>query len=77
MQVLLGMIIDLTPTQLHSFLSTLNYLYDNTRGALPLFDYSENGATSVLVACVVSTCMSSTPDTTRAMLQNLFLATEY
>ena len=77
MQVLFSMLTDLTPSQLHSFLSSLNYLYDNTGGALPLFNYSQNGATSVFVACVVSTCMSSTPDSTRAMLQNMFLAIEY
>lgn len=67
---------ELTPTQLHSFLSTLNYLYGNTGGALPVLNY-ENGASSVLVACVVSSCMSGTPESTRAMLQNLFLAMEY
>ena len=77
MQVLFSMLADLTPAQFHSFLSSLNYLYDNTGGALPLFNYSQNGATSVFVACVVSTCMSSTPESTRAMLQNLFLAVEY
>ena len=77
MQGLFGKMTALSPSQLHAFLSSLNYLYDNTRGALPLFDYSQNGATSVFVACVVSTCMSSTPDTTRVILQNMFLATEY
>lgn len=77
MQVMFAKLTALTPAQIHAFLSSLNYLYDNTRGALPLFDYSQNGATSVFVACVVSTCMSSTPESTRVILQNMFLATEY
>lgn len=77
MQVMFSKMTALSPSQLHAFLSSLNYLYDNTRGALPLFDYSQNGATSVFVACIVSTCMSSTPESTRIILQNMFLATEY
>jgi len=77
MQVLFEKFTALSPSQLHAFLGSLNYLYENTRGVLPVLDYSQKGASSVFVACIVNTCMSDTPETTRVILQNMFLATEY
>ena len=78
MEPLFDMFVAMTPAQQHSFLSSLNYLYNDTRGAKPLFDYTTtNTASSMFVACIINTGRSNTPDSTHVMLQNMYLAIEY
>ncbi len=69
-------ITDLSPAELHAFISSMHFLYDTARGNVLVFDYTENGAISNFVLLIANYYLNLLPDSADPLFQKLLIAME-
>ena len=75
MKELLDTMTDLSPTEVFGFLSSLKYMYSESKGTFHALDYSDN-ANNTFIYLVANYFMGQLPESARPLFQQMMLAME-